>query len=792
MSEHPSESELAELAIAVYIEELATDKRVLCVGDPQSRSPERLAKVARSVDLLSPQARARGTRRGGRVQARRWPEPGDESRWDLIVVADLGSAGLDRPARVEEVRGWLADGGVLVAAIPEPSSRKSESEGLTYEAFFDLLQGIFDSVRMVGQAPFRGFSLVDFQAGGEPDVTFDGSLLEGTGQSAQCYLALCAGSDVVLDAYAVVQTPMAAPAPPPAQAPSGPDLGPRVSELTERLRDQQDALDAANVHAEELERALKETRTAVARAEQQLEEGGSAQAEVETLRKRVATLEREHAAGAVQGHDQESVRLESSLFERARELTVLRAELARRATLVRDLIEEKFSNAAALARPAEPDEARRALVQELPDDRVGAQAELSSRLDEVRGQLAMAESKASHDKEELQRLEARLRGTVRGLNARLAEVTELYQLTQARLELASDDHRMARGRVQELERELAEAREQLELEFARAQTTRGVQALAQTVPPAPGKVLAKERDPHDEERTLAEREGQLLGALMRCRDEATDVALQKRTALDEVELLGERLEGMRYGYQTRIAELGSELDALRAEANAFREKLAERGRTEASLRGELAGAKLRLADREEAVAALRDRAGDATSAGDVRADLERPRSSAPPGAGSDEVVDGLRAMLSARDGMIARLQNELGHAAERHTTLEAAREQVESAKVVADFESEEGMRELGELTTRLEDSEDERAGAVDALRDTKGILTTLIDSLSNANGGDSAAMDADVALLRERLGRLDAEAADREVLLRSLTSQLEGRDDRIRALEREIDAKSDG
>ncbi|MCA9610807.1 MAG: hypothetical protein KC619_34665, partial [Myxococcales bacterium] len=343
MPETTTEAELAELAIAVYVEELATDKRVLYVGDLESRAPERLAKVARSVELVSPRARVRGTRRGGRVQTRRWPSDDDAGRWDVVVIPDLTTAGLGEESQIEQVGAWLADGGVLVAGS------HGEGRGLGYEAFFDLLQDAFESVRMVGQAPFRGFALVDFAPPGDLEVTFDGSLLEGAGESAERFLALCGDDDVVLDAYTVVQIPSTVAAVP-AAAPRAPVDSGRVSELTERVREQQDALDAANVHAEELEHELEGMRAELDRAKDALVDArdGAGHAEAtarrelaavrERLETRIRTLEAEHRVAPA--FDEEYARLETQLRESGRELTEARAELERRATLVRDLVEE--------------------------------------------------------------------------------------------------------------------------------------------------------------------------------------------------------------------------------------------------------------------------------------------------------------------------------------------------------------------------------------------------------------------------------------------------------------------
>src|SRR4029078_7837695 len=64
---------------------------------------------------------------------------------------------------------------------------------------------------------------------------------------------------------------------------------------------------------------------------------------------------------------------------------------------------------------------------------------------------------------------ARLTGTVRGLLSALAETQEGREVSQARLLLAEGDLQDVRTAARSLERELAESREQLELEALRAQ-----------------------------------------------------------------------------------------------------------------------------------------------------------------------------------------------------------------------------------------------------------------------------------------------------------------------------------
>jgi len=868
MTESTTEAELAELAITVYIEELATDKRVLYVGDAQSRGPEQLAKVARSVDLVSPRARTRGTRRGSRVRSRRWPGKDDDTRWDVVVVPDVDAAGLSEERQIDQVSAWLADGGVLVAATA------GTERGLSYEGLFDLLQVNFDSVRMVGQAPFRGFSLVDFAPPGDLGVTFDGSLLDGAGEQAQRFLALCGDDDVVLDAYAVVQIPSstssAAPAPKTPRDTASQDG--RVSQLNERVREQQDALDAANVHAEELERELdslrgsltsakSDTAAAVRRAEQ----ASKSLAELEAARRslqgklkeqREAAQKRSAAPSSSGGASEaEYTRLEARLRESGQQLTELQSELARRGVLVRDLIEE-LAEASALSadgpvsvapESAGPeavdaeapglmstlawsqDELQTALQEQVAasaDRAVAAEADkaaLEFTLDEVRSELALAEEK----REEERRLEAALRGTVRGLNARLAEVTELYQQAQARLALAVDDGHSASEHNKQMERNLAEAREQLEIQLSRANAERTARAQAVTVPPDETSSEIAELMAG-----FAAREGELMGALSRCRNEAADFALEARRsatasdlakqAVSEVE---ERVLGLRQGYEVRIAEIVAELDGIGAEAERawvqngeLKAKLSAMEQTDAQQKGELMGTKLRLADREEAVSALVAQASTATpqeapssaeldalrtelttvreEAESLRGQLAEAAESSDddPSEGQSDASSG--SGVAARDAMIGRLQSELAQATDRYRSLESdlsqnaaalakQREKVEAARVEGAVEAEQSVRELEELTARLEQSESERAGAHTALGAAKAILSGLVKGLpAGAADGAPGTKNDDVRSLRERVGHLDAQAADREVIMRSLTAQLQERDDRIRALER--------
>ena len=197
-----SAREHADLALAVYVEELAARRRVLFVGDAASAVPERLSSVARSVEVVSPRTRARGTRRGGRILPRPWPSAQDARSWDLVLVPNLLWAGPPAPERIAEMSEWLTARGVLVVGAEE------REDGIGYEGLYNLLSRRFEQVRMLGQAPFAGWTVVDFAPQTrELEVTFDGSLLGGSGEEPARFLAICASREVVLDPYAVIQVP---------------------------------------------------------------------------------------------------------------------------------------------------------------------------------------------------------------------------------------------------------------------------------------------------------------------------------------------------------------------------------------------------------------------------------------------------------------------------------------------------------------------------------------------------------------------------------------------------------
>jgi hypothetical protein len=172
----------------------------------------------------------------------------------------------------------------------------------------------------------------------------------------------------------------------------------------------------------------------------------------------------------------EVARLEALLATRAEELAAQRAELARVRELLRDATRD-FEHAAARA----PDTAQVAELRNQREAAVGraleaeaARVELGFRLDELLGHMAQAtlsggvSAPTEPQREPLDVTCARLNGTVRGLMSVLAETEEARDSADARLVLADQDLGVLAGRARLLERELAEAREQIELEAVRS------------------------------------------------------------------------------------------------------------------------------------------------------------------------------------------------------------------------------------------------------------------------------------------------------------------------------------
>lgn len=861
----------ADLALVVYLEELLRDRRVLLVGETSPRVERRLSDVARTVDVVTRERRAR--RRGLPVRA--WPTPAERGTWDAVLVTDLHASGVAEPARFDEIAGLVSEG-LLIVAIDAAASEPG------YEAFHGLVTSRFESARFLGQAPLSGFALAELGGSGTPEVAYDASQAE---LAPARFVAVAAPRSAPLDGYAVIATPRPAEAERPA-----PD--PKYEREAE----------AARLRLEHSEKRLEQAQREIARSAQKLDESRHERARLEeALRARDAELEgaADRDAEAVAAAREECAALEKRLRGTAHELTSLRAEAERRGVIVRDLVEElrrTSTNAALSIAPSQGEidaeltrvraaleaaqrraveaEARRAelafRVDELTADlaSVGerhtddaARKELEARLGavaaerdahaahvkELQARVATLASERDAERARAAELEARpatpardeaadaarsreieerlaqasaheeraaalvkehaaAQGTARGMAAKVAELEELRMVAESRLALFEDDVRRGRERSRDLERRVAELEEALEV--------------ARMRPPTPAAPVGD-----------AAREGQLFGALLKAREELAAREVERLELLGEIARLRAAVEIAAHETDANVKEAHRRASALEAEATLKARQLDDRNHELASvreernvlasrvvtlesvlppppvedttktdaleraldeLRGERTGLALRAADAEAAArAALEALRGKdtliASSEAAARADARR----------ATEIA----ARLATRDGLVSRLQSALAHAAEREAGFERVREALEARlaqaseaigalEAVSSVRSDEERRErdaiAGELSSekaRAGRLDTERASALEALVDVRESLARLMSGLGGASRA-VAIPTAPEGLYREEIARLARDVDDRELMLRSLTAQLEERDDRIRALER--------
>lgn len=219
---HPS------LALAVHIETLVRARRVAVLGDALLELPERLGKAgARLIHVYDPDpartAEAMAKSAGGRMA--HGPHithavlEGDlgvrDGAFDIVVIPDL-SFFADRADILRRARRLVAHHGATVIASPNPNAEKplfskarkakERSAPPGYYELYDLVALQFPIVRMLGQAPFVGYTLADFAPEGEPVVTVDTSLLEKTAEP-EWFIAVGSERHIELDPYALIQIP---------------------------------------------------------------------------------------------------------------------------------------------------------------------------------------------------------------------------------------------------------------------------------------------------------------------------------------------------------------------------------------------------------------------------------------------------------------------------------------------------------------------------------------------------------------------------------------------------------
>jgi len=397
-------------ALAAFIEPLIEGRRALVFGSALATTPRlllergaRLVHVCDPAPLRVAEAVERAAAPGlsfstfsDEVLASR------EGSFDCVLVENLGA--FDARAVVARARRLLAPRGVALFVTPNREATspllpppEPSAAPLDYYALYDLVAGEFEHVRMLGQAPFVGYAVVDFAPEAAPEPLIDSEFIPRGSEEPELFVALASRHRMALPGYAVVQLPLH-------RVLSGSAVSPRA------------ALPAQEVLSVDLARKLKQQESWISELESRAE-----------------------TADARADHAEE-------------ELERLRAELARKSHAVPRLAPPPPPPAPVpnvLPDPAREralaEERQRSLALEQENARLRAFEPAAQKLRELEARLAERDAKRGE-------LEARATAHATRLTERDTRLAELERtVTEQNARLAERDTRLA-----ELERTVAE------------------------------------------------------------------------------------------------------------------------------------------------------------------------------------------------------------------------------------------------------------------------------------------------------------------------------------------------
>lgn len=557
-------------------------------------------------------------------------------------------------ATAEALRRVVKPEGTVVLAVPS-RDRPGARSGASYYELMDLLEPMFPSLKMVGQAPFAGATLVEYGVA-EPEPVLDGTLVP-KGERVEWYVAIGGPKREVSRGYGVMQVPIAevgalpaerrvsppaepkkaappvprpTPTPPPPPPPSAPVAAPAVrepgvaelkeqlaaahkgkAELLDFIQQLQRQLGERDAYLAELEgerRELARLREAARLAEARAQKAEASERET---RKRLAeaegTILRLRAGGSV-----ETPAAAAAAAAPSGDVAALQAELEKWKQKEADARADAWKALKARAdAEAQAAEVREDTVRKLKDARKLASVELTRATEE-------AMKKAVSLKEELARTERERKELVAEVKRLTAELEAARAQTLATEDVAlgaggpdaavapgreGDD--VLRGRVAALERELMNADA-----IAAADRARATQLMADLEREAQERADVAVRLRH----SLRERDREVAALRHEISErDARLTALEQRTPpSDEVERLEAELASARTRLSTVMQELArKEAQVERAAAAAAHERArAERmvgeERRAVEERNE---ARARAADAERQLDVARERLG---------------------------------------------------------------------------------------------------------------------------------------------------------------------------------------
>jgi len=217
----PASSLTSTAPLAAFIEPFIEGRRALVFGSALSSTPRLLLeRGARLVHVCDP-APLRVAEAVERAAA-----PGlsfstfsdetlasREGGFDCVLVENLGA--FDARAVVARAKRLLAPRGVALFVTPNREATtpllpppEPTAAPLDYYALYDLVAAEFEHVRMLGQAPFVGYAVVDFAPDAAPEPLIDSEFIPRGSEEPELFVALASRHRTGLAGYAVVQLPL--------------------------------------------------------------------------------------------------------------------------------------------------------------------------------------------------------------------------------------------------------------------------------------------------------------------------------------------------------------------------------------------------------------------------------------------------------------------------------------------------------------------------------------------------------------------------------------------------------
>ncbi len=518
--------------LAAYLERFIDGRRVIvfgnCKGELASRLLERGARLVHVYDTDVGRV-AEATARGASQDVTFAPlgEQGVAVRdgaFDLGIIENM-AAHANPGDLVRRMRRALAARGALVVASPNPEAEAplvsppaQNTEGPSYYELYDLVGAEFDEVAMVGQTPFLGYALANFQKQDSNEFSIDTGFVPGGAEECDWFLAVGSHFPLELDAFSVIQMEVRA------LLPRNPAQGGSQSEIA-RLQKKLEFADQRLLAAEE---ELNATRDSQAHT--------SASTQTSTVREQALRVELEALRAEIETRKDELARAQAALEEQRLEvqkvyakgqplqveLDRVQAELAERTSWITEL-EERAATADARADQAEealdelrnahllgadaspadgscqqPDASAGDKLQQAASDNESLTGELAARseeLERLRAELAARDAELLPLRRQLEQQQRKFeeeRAEFEQQRSELEEQRSAFEQQRSELEHLRDELASARNSMQDVSRDAASLEATLRQQ---AQRVRTLESELQTTERFAQELLARTAEP---------------------------------------------------------------------------------------------------------------------------------------------------------------------------------------------------------------------------------------------------------------------------------------------------------